>query len=190
MQILSKYQADIRHAEQVAKLSKELFGFFSPVHNLAGSNLESLILSAYLHDIGHFINKKKHHLHSRYVILHDRLLDYLGKDEREFIGLIVLNHRKTKELGLKGLSFTRYQHIKSLIALLRIADVLDYEHEQKTQIKNFSINRDHRIANMMIEGMDLILYEKKLKKKLKWAVETWGVKIRMSNNLEQQIVID
>jgi len=187
-QVHAKYHAYVEHAVQVATFSTRLFVELEEVHGLGETERHWLTQAAYLHDIGHFVHKKKHHKHSHHLILHDRLLDEWDEQTREIVALLALNHRKKKTLLPDDLQGPLRHRILSLIALLRIADVLDYEHEQKTTIEQVSVDKHPQAITITIAGMPLLPYEQKLRDKLQLASSTWGLSITLQNGAEQVLV--
>lgn len=184
-QVHAKYNAYVEHAVQVAIFSTRLFLELERVHGLGERERHLLTQAAYLHDIGHFVHKKKHHKHSYHLILHDRLLDEWDEETREIIALLALNHRKKKTLLPDELQDPLRGKILSLAALLRIADVLDYEHEQKTTIERVHVDGAADGITITISGMPVLVYEQKLRDKLQLACTTWNTNITLQNGPEQ-----
>ncbi len=184
-QVHAKYNAYVEHAVQVAAFSTRLFTELAQVHGLHETEHHWLTQAAYLHDIGHFIHKKKHHKHSHHLILHDRLLDEWEEQTREVVALLALNHRKKKTLLPDELPNPLRKKILSLAALLRIADVLDYEHEQKTTIEHVHIDGATDSITITITGMPILVYEQKLRDKLHLACTTWKTSLTLQHGNEQ-----
>jgi exopolyphosphatase/guanosine-5'-triphosphate,3'-diphosphate pyrophosphatase len=129
-----KYEAHLEHAHHVTRLALRLFDDLRELTGLRHPlDRRVLELAAELHDIGHFVHSKKHHLHSYHLIRSDRLLDDWTPELRLWVSVAALNHRK-KKLRLEDLHPKHHDRARSLIALLRIADALDYEHDQRVQI--------------------------------------------------------
>lgn len=132
--LLHKYNADLQHAQQVARLARSLFTGLRTHLALEPDDLSYLILAAYLHDIGKFISASGHHKHSEYIIssLH---LFRLTEEELMVIASIARHHRRAEpSLDFPLYRSLRPEHrllVQKLTALLRIADALDRAHVQK-----------------------------------------------------------
>jgi exopolyphosphatase/pppGpp-phosphohydrolase len=94
------------------------------VFNSADKNL--LLYSSLLHDIGYFINEEKHHKHSKYIILTDELFDKLPLNQRNLLALLVASHRRNIDKEINYYPRREQEKIIELIAILRLADALDY----------------------------------------------------------------
>lgn len=184
-QVHAKYSAHVAHATQVAHLATRLFAELGEVHGLQDADRDLLTQAAYLHDIGHFVHKKKHHKHSHHLILHDRLLDEWEAEFREHVALLALNHRKNKLLQISDLPKPLRGRFLSLTALLRIADVLDYEHEQTTTVEKVVIDHEKKEILLSVTGMPLLPYEQKLRDKLHLAARVWNMGITVQNGQER-----
>jgi len=116
------------HSEQVAKLCVRLFDQLKPLHGLGARQRELIEYGALLHDIGWLVGRKKHHKHSKYLILHGNLEPFSPR-EIKMIGNIARYHRK----ALPSASQRSYRKMREKdryivrvgAALLRVADGLD-----------------------------------------------------------------
>ncbi|WP_166241797.1 HD domain-containing protein [Paenibacillus turpanensis] len=172
---IRKYQTDLAHVRHVAALSGKLFRELISVHKLDASCSELLEVSALMHDVGHFISERKHHEHGEYLILNDPLLDGMEEGARRTAACLARNHRKRGDAGLEQWTdSTQLNAVRSLIAILRIADVLDYEHRQEANIRAEVVMRgEERTIALTTKGMDLQRYEKKIRKKSQPAADHW-----------------
>ncbi|MBL8013250.1 MAG: HD domain-containing protein [Candidatus Omnitrophica bacterium] len=131
-----KFNLDLKHMGHVAELSKTLFHEFKTSLGLQETDLQYLILSAYLHDIGMFINNRAHHKHTEYVI-NSLNLFRLTEDEIKIIAAVARYHRKssplTTHLIYNSLSSAQQILVQKLSAILRIANALDRSHRQKVK---------------------------------------------------------
>jgi exopolyphosphatase/guanosine-5'-triphosphate,3'-diphosphate pyrophosphatase len=121
------------HAHQVARLALSLFEQTRGVHALTDREREWLEYAALLHDIGVHISYEGHHKHSYYLI---RNGDLRGFDpiEIEIVALIARYHRqaapKRRRAGFAQLSKPRRRIVRTLSAILRLAESLDRSHAQ------------------------------------------------------------
>jgi len=121
------------HAQQVARLAVALFDQTRIVHGLTDREREWLEYAALLHDIGVHISYERHHKHSYYLIKNGDLRGF-DPEEIEVIALVARYHRQAtpkrrheeySEFGRK-----RRLTIRTLAAILRLAESLDRSHSQ------------------------------------------------------------
>src|SRR5215471_12826741 len=121
------------HAQQVARLAMGLFDQTRAIHGLTDREREWLEYSAILHDIGVHISYERHHKHSHYLIKNGHLRGF-EPEEIEVIALVARYHRQAtpkrrheeySEFGRK-----RRKTIRTLAAILRLAESLDRSHSQ------------------------------------------------------------
>jgi exopolyphosphatase/guanosine-5'-triphosphate,3'-diphosphate pyrophosphatase len=121
------------HAAQVARLSSALFDQTRSIHGLTDREREWLEYASILHDVGVHISYERHHRHSYYLIKNGDLRGF-DPDEIETIALIARYHRqatpKRRHEGYGGLPRKRRRTIKTLAAILRLAESLDRSHSQ------------------------------------------------------------
>ncbi len=156
-----KWGMDLDHLKQVAKVSEQLFDAFKENLGLDDKQKTYLLLAAYLHDLGMFINNRSHHKHSEYVISSLNLFR-LTETEINIIACIARYHRRSAPLKshilYNSLSSDEQILVQKLCALLRIANSLDRSHKQKVkklQVK-FSPSGDATLlvythANFLLE---------------------------------------
>ncbi len=187
--MMDKYRTDGPHVRHVAGLADGLFLKLKSLHGLEESHRVGLKLAAYLHDIGHYVGEKHHHRHSCYLILTDELLQGWEPELRSTVAYAALNHRKKRRLEWEGAGEGDRKAADSITAILRIADVLDRSHEQKTKLKDVRHIPEERLVVIELEGMELAASAKKLNKKLRWAAVCWGVDFVLSNGKEKVAVL-
>lgn len=129
--LAQRYAADNAHGRQVARLATALFDGVAPMLNMPPRGRELLEYAALLHDIGHAVDHGRHQRHTYYLIKHSELLGF-DPEEIEIIALVARGHRKqvpkpsAPELAL--VRSVNRKLVRSLAALLRIADALDRTH--------------------------------------------------------------
>ncbi len=121
------------HARHVAQLCLSVFDQTRGVHRLGDTEREWLEYAALLHDVGVHISYERHHRHSQYLIRNGGLRGF-EPEEIEIIGLAARYHRQAEpkksheEYGaLRGPS---RRAVRTLAALLRLAEGLDRSHAQ------------------------------------------------------------
>lgn len=121
------------HAHQIARVAGWLFDQTRSIHGLTDREREWLEYAALLHDVGVHISYENHHKHSYYLI---RNGDLRGFDpvEVETMALIARYHRratpKRKHDGFGALSRRQRHVVRTLAAILRLAESLDRSHAQ------------------------------------------------------------
>jgi exopolyphosphatase/guanosine-5'-triphosphate,3'-diphosphate pyrophosphatase len=121
------------HAHQIARLSVALFDQTRAVHGLTDREREWLEYAAILHDVGVHISYESHHKHSYYLIRNGDLRGF-EPEEIEAIALVARYHRqatpKKRHEGFGHFGRKRRQTIRTLAAILRLAESLDRSHQQ------------------------------------------------------------
>ena len=121
------------HAQQVARLALSVFDQTRSVHGLADREREWLEYGALLHDIGVHISYERHHRHSYYLIKNGDLRGF-DPQEIEVIALVARYHRqatpKKSHEGYGDLSGSLRKVVKTLAAMVRLAEGLDRSHAQ------------------------------------------------------------
>ena len=121
------------HAQQVARIATTLFDLTRATHGLTDREREWLEYAALLHDIGTHISYERHHHHSHYLISHGDLRGF-EPDETETIAFVTRYHRratpKRRHQGYGGLPKARRRIVRTLGAILRLAETLDRSHTQ------------------------------------------------------------
>ena len=121
------------HARHVSQLALSIFDQTRAVHRLGDREREWLEYAALLHDAGVHISYERHHRHSYYLIKNGELRGF-EPQEIEIIALLARYHRqatpkKTHE-GYGTLKSALRRTVKTLAAMLRLAEGLDRSHAQ------------------------------------------------------------
>jgi exopolyphosphatase/guanosine-5'-triphosphate,3'-diphosphate pyrophosphatase len=138
LNLAKKFKIDTGHAEHVARLSAVLFQELEPLHALGWR--ESLILTAaaLLHETGHLIGSRDHHLHSMYIIQHNEIFG-LDQDDTILAALVARYHRgvgpSLEHQEYRLLDRSQRLAVSKLAALLRVADALDRGRGQRVTIR-------------------------------------------------------
>jgi exopolyphosphatase/guanosine-5'-triphosphate,3'-diphosphate pyrophosphatase len=121
------------HAQQVGRLSVALFDQTRAIHGLTDREREWLEYASILHDVGVHISYENHHKHSYYLIKNGDLRGF-EPEEIETIALVARYHRqatpKRKHDGFGELRRRARRIVRTLAALLRLAESLDRSHAQ------------------------------------------------------------
>ncbi len=134
MALLRKYEADPKHAEHVSELAVSLFDQLKSLHGLSKRDRLLLELGALLHEVGNFIGAPGHHRHAYYIISESPILG-LSDEELLIVANVARYHRKampdTDHECYAELPDGDQDRVRSLAAILRVADALDHDHKQK-----------------------------------------------------------
>ena len=121
------------HSQHIARLALALFDATRGTHALTDREREWLEYAALLHDIGVHISYERHHKHSHYLIRNGDLRGFEPQDV-ETIALIARYHRRAvparNQEGYGDLPKRRRRVIRTLAAMLRLAETLDRSHSQ------------------------------------------------------------
>jgi len=134
-----KYWPD--HSQHVARLAIGLFDQTRAIHGLTDREREWLEYAAILHDIGVLISYEGHHKHSYYLVKNGDLRGF-EPEEIETIALVARYHRlgtpKRRHDGFRELPRRTRRTVRTLAAILRLAESLDRSHAQS--ITGFEIH--------------------------------------------------
>jgi exopolyphosphatase / guanosine-5'-triphosphate,3'-diphosphate pyrophosphatase len=121
------------HSQHVARLAIGLFDQTRAIHGLTDREREWLEYAAILHDVGVHISYEGHHKHSYYLVKNGDLRGF-EPDEIEAIALVARYHRqatpKRKHEGFAALPRRIRRTVRTLAAILRLAESLDRSHAQ------------------------------------------------------------
>src|SRR5205823_164781 len=121
------------HAHQVARLAVALFDQTRAIHGLTDRERDWLEYASILHDLGVHISYERHHKHSYYLIKNGDLRGF-EPEEVEAIALIARYHRqatpKRRHEGFSAFDRRHRRAIRTLSAILRLAESLDRSHSQ------------------------------------------------------------
>ena len=129
-----KYDFDAVHAVNVAAVCSMIFNKLRPFHSFPEHTGLLLEAAAYLHDIGRFIDARRHQRHSWYLITHTKLPGLTASEQR-IVAAAVRYHGKTlpreSHPEYASLSADEKVAVLKLAAILRVADALDLRSEEK-----------------------------------------------------------
>jgi exopolyphosphatase/guanosine-5'-triphosphate,3'-diphosphate pyrophosphatase len=129
-----RYRFDEQHGALVARFSVRLFDDLAARHRMRERDRILLHAAALLHDVGDFVRYEGHHKHSYYVIAHSELMG-ITPQERALVANVARYHRKSPphvdHENFRALSREDRTKVKSMAAILRVADALDRQHQAK-----------------------------------------------------------
>src|SRR3954467_8104000 len=121
------------HAHQIARLAVSLFDQTRGVHGLTDKEREWLEYAALRHDIGVHISYERHQKHPYSLVTNGQLRGF-EPEEIEIIALVARYHRrvppKRRHEGYRDLQKASRATVRTLAAILRLAENLDRSHAQ------------------------------------------------------------
>lgn len=156
-----KYKYDAKHARHIASLALKLFDELKAEHGLDLRDRLLLEVAALLHDIGLFVNLRAHHKHSQYLISVAEIFG-MSRDDLLIVSNIARYHRR----GLPQRSHIPYMAldreakivVNKLGAILRMANALDADHQQK--VKNVRVKPEDGVIAFEVEGVGDLTMER------------------------------
>jgi exopolyphosphatase/guanosine-5'-triphosphate,3'-diphosphate pyrophosphatase len=176
------YLFDEAHCVHVSSLACALFDQLTELHGLDQVGRRILLAATVLHDVGQFVSYKRHHKHSFYLIANSELP---GFSEREM--LLVANvaryHRKgepsTAHEGFAELTEGERVIVQKLGSILRLADALDREHQQRVRDVRARVEGRELVVRLDGEG-EMLLEHWALKKKAEFFTNVFKLKVRVA----------
>ena len=115
-------------------LALRLFDDLRDLHGLGDADRVVLEQGVLLHDIGQHVSHERHHEHAAYLVRHAALRGF-DPTEVHFLAALVRHHRrgepKASEDLFGALGASDRKRLRSLAALLRLADGLDRGRRQR-----------------------------------------------------------
>ncbi len=174
-----KYRFDEAHGLHVARLSLSLFDQLKRLHGSGEEEREALLAAALLHDIGAFVSYKSHHKHSLYLIANSELPG-VGPRQLQIVANVARYHRrappKPQHADFAALAPADQEAVSKLAALLRLADAMDREHQQKVRAVKVKVSDGALRLAMEGEG-DLLLEGWALKRKSDLFRKAYGLEV-------------
>jgi len=178
-----RYGFDQAHGELVSSFAASLFDDMAAVHRLGERDRLLLRAAAVLHDIGDYVRYDGHHKHSYYLIQHSDIMG-LTPTERGVVANVARYHRKSPpdpaHPNFRELDKDSRAKVRSLAAILRIADALDREHLGKVTGVTAEVDNAKRRLTLHVAGEE----DRELEE---WTVRAKSELLRDVFDLEVQI---
>ncbi len=157
--LANHYRVDKAHGQQIRRLTMMLFDQLQELHGLTRHDRLLLKVAAILHEVGSYINPKKHHHHSQYIILNSEIFG-LSRADVEVVGLLARYHRHgaptPAEPTYALLSQADRLRVQKLAALLRVAEAMERAHSRR--IRSFTVRQNARRLELLVPDVaDLTL---------------------------------
>ena len=151
-----RFDYNEQHAEQVVRLALSLFDQLRPIHEMDADLRLVLEIAALLHDVGDAVSHKSHHRHGEYLIRNGEIPGLRGW-RCDMVAALVRYHNSKSEPQVEHASYAsldgqRRRQARILTSLLRIAEKLESEHEQR--IAGVDVQIDGRKAIFQIRAAE------------------------------------
>ncbi len=184
MHLGRRYHFDERHALQVANIADAIFRGTRKLHRRGEKSRAILKVAALLHDIGDFINPRSHHKHSQYIIENSDLMGP-SPQTRTLIALVARYHRRAtpspRHTAYRNLSAEDRDRVKTLAAILRVADALDRSHLSKVEVVSVKPKRS-TVAIEIAAKQDVSLELWTVERKADLFRDVFGCDVRIKVN--------
>jgi exopolyphosphatase/guanosine-5'-triphosphate,3'-diphosphate pyrophosphatase len=172
----------------VSRLAESLYDQLAEVHELEGRGKEILLAASVLHDIGQSISYPKHHKHSHYLIAQSELPG-LSPSDIQVVAVLARYHRKAdpspKHEEFAALNEGEQALVERLAPILRIADALDREHQEKVRKVSVEVG-DEEVTLDLVGDDDLELERWAVRKKAALFEEVYGRSIHMAGDADAE----
>lgn len=182
-----RYHFDEQHARKVAELSQIVFRSLKEIHALGKNESFMLEAAAILHDVGYFIDARKHHEHSYYIVRATTLPGISGQ-MMDVIAAICYLHRyrlADDSVIMESISPADRLLVNKLAAMLRIADALDTSHTQV--MKTIQVTEEPgRILISAATNGDATMEKTAFRAKRDLFTETFGIAVELETRLDYE----
>lgn len=176
--LAGRYLYDSAHAAFVEELALRVFDTIKGSFGLTRKDRFLLQLACVLHDIGKYVNIKRHYVHSYNII---RASDILGVSEKELdiVANIARFHSMHTPSGQSD-AFNFYSaddkvRTSKLVAVIRVADALDRSHTQKVKITSVSL-KGNELVIQAVSRYDVLIDKWTFNEKSEFMKEVFGLK--------------
>lgn len=175
------YRVEPVHRELVTKFALHLFDQLKPIHQLTARDRLLLQIASILHDVGAYVEPHEHYLHSDYIIRHTSIIG-LSVHERQIIAAIARYHSSrtpSEDLShFQKLDTEERLLVAKLAAILRLADALDDDQQQKIHRLSVSIKAPELVLTVY-SNENLSFEQWEFSYKSQFFEETFGLKPRL-----------
>lgn len=135
-----RYKCNRNHVEKTSDYALKIFDSVKKIHGMGRHERLQLQIAAILHECGNFINLHDGARNSYYIVANTEIIGLSHKERMEIANIIKYNmlYLPSKDIISHELGACDYIVIAKLVAILRIANILDKSHMQK--IEDISVN--------------------------------------------------
>ncbi len=172
------YDVEPVHRDLVTRFALHLFDQLKPLHKLGPRERLLLQVASILHDVGNYVGIHEHYIHSEYIIRYSEIIG-LSTEETQIIAAIARYHSSTtpsEDLShFRQISAENRRLIAKLAAILRLADALDDDRQQKISRISVSI-RTHTVVITVFSNDNLAYENWVFNSKSRFFEESYGLK--------------
>lgn len=175
--LANKYSYYNNHSKSVEKHALFLFDKLIKLHGYGERERLFLQVSSILHDIGKFVNLRRHYFYSYRLIISSDIMGF-SDEEREIIANIAYYHSKVTpsntDPNYSSLNPEAKVIVSKLSAILRLADALDSSHNQKIRDIDLIWKGNH-VEILVVTNEDISLEEWTFNYKASFFEEVFGL---------------
>lgn len=147
--ISKRYKCNQAHLEAVADLAVAIFDSVKKIHGMDKLERLQLKIAAILHDCGNYISMNNGAINSYYIVANTEIIGLSHKERMEIANIVKYNilYLPSREKIQAELGSCNYITIAKLVAILRIANILDKSHLQKIEDVNITLKDDKLIIS-------------------------------------------
>ncbi|WP_425059295.1 Exopolyphosphatase [Sporomusa carbonis] len=150
-EIGKKFYYDPAHAAAVEKWSLLLFDKLARIHGLGERHRLLLQVAAILHDIGKYVNLRRHYFYSYRLIVSSDIMG-LSETEKQVMANVAFYHSKgtpaDSDANFAVLTQEQKVTVSKLSAIIRLADAIDRSHRQKVSQAEAVLRGDELIISV------------------------------------------
>lgn len=131
--ISRRYRCNRDHIERTSEYALKIFDSVKKIHGMGKQERLQLQIAAILHECGNFINLHDGAMNSYYIVANTEIIGLSHKERMEIANIIKYNmlYLPARDKISAELAECDYIVIAKLVAILRIANILDKSHTQK-----------------------------------------------------------
>jgi len=173
--IAGRYRSNQKHARSLETLSLAIFDSMKKLHGLTRRERLLLQLSCVLHDIGKFVSMSDQADCSYYIIMSTEIIGLSTAERRTLANVVKYYHEDFDYEVLQDEGVERRNVVAKLVAILKVAGVLDRSHKQKIGTIRCDI-KDDKLVITSDTPNDLTLEQLMLPSRAEFFEEVYGIR--------------
>ena len=184
--ISKRYRCNQSHLDAVSELAIKIFDSVKKIHGMGKLERLQLQIAAILHDCGNYISMNNGAINSYYIVANTEIIGLSHKERMEIANVVKYNilYLPSKESIQSEIGNCNYITIAKLVAILRIANILDKSHLQKIEDVNISI-KDDKLVISAITYDDISLEAGLFESRASFFEQVYGIRpvLRLRRNI-------